>query len=713
MRLRKFRVRGFRCIHDSGLVPVGDLAALIGKNESGKTALLQALLCLNKDEKIKELDRCDEMWEQFEADPNFRIVEGTFELSEQETETLVGQVPGAPLLKTVHMFRCLEGPVQYEFPEVEFGSRVELDAVANTAFQTELQAFRSSMEPLTKKTDSGPGPLEERRQELHEIIADLGAPDKLGKEGTAEALQHLADIVSLQAQLTEPLRKLRSASDKLFKNIPIRAEVEKYIREKLHPRFVYFSEYKKIHGAIRIPQYLAAAGSPQEERLDTGEPLDKRETIDNLFYLAGLDPKKLEEIKKSLASKNKYLGECSDRLTKALRPTWLAQPIDIELIYDTPDVLWVRVADLHEDGTRTNKGPLYRRAAGFIWHFSFFVNFTAETQKAELKDAILLLDDLGVHLHPVQQTGSLDVLKKLARRNQIIYTTHSPFMIFDYTVGHLLTVELDRDTHLSTIRSTYWDSEPETLIPVLHALGAPEAFAGATRAMSRRPVVVVEGITDYQYITAALDLLVSRKPQVAQLFANVELVQANGSPAIGPLALYQRRRGREVVALYDNEPGARRQAQELKNFGFPEEKIRFCRVDDKRECDIEDVFTESEYLQAVNGLYQEVLKNAKYVPIRHELIEAKKKGDSSLVRIVRILESIWDDHREENWGSFDKKKVCDKLCDIMYEAAKPVSEKTLDRFERLFKDIAEALRPPAAGPPAAEEAASSGQSNAH
>jgi hypothetical protein len=31
MRLRKFRVQGYRCIHDSGEIKVGDLAAFVGE----------------------------------------------------------------------------------------------------------------------------------------------------------------------------------------------------------------------------------------------------------------------------------------------------------------------------------------------------------------------------------------------------------------------------------------------------------------------------------------------------------------------------------------------------------------------------------------------------------------------------------------------------------------------------------------------------------
>lgn len=393
---------------------------------------------------------------------------------------------------------------------------------------------------------------------------------------------------------------------------------------------------------------MAAPGSPQDERLDTGEPLDKRETIDNLFYLAGSDPKKVETIKNSPALKNKYLGECGERLTMALRPTWATQSIDVDLVYDTGDVLWVRVTDVHEDGKRTNKGPLSRRAAGFICHFSFFVNFTAETRKAELRDAILLLDEPSLHLHPAQQAGTLDVLRKLAASNQIIYTTHSPFMIFDYTVGHLLTVELDRDTHLNTIRATYWNSEPETLIPILHALGAPEAFAGAARQMSKRPVAIVEGITDYQFLTAIQDLLATRKPQTISALTSVNLVPANSSSAIGPLATYHKTGGREIVALYDDEPQSRSLAQELVKLGFPEDKIKFCRVNGKLECDIEDLFTEAEYLDAVTRVYTEVLKDARFTPISAGDIKSKKQATPSLIRVVQVLESIWRTTRDES-----------------------------------------------------------------
>ncbi len=57
MRLRKFRVRAYRCIHDSGEIRVGDLAAFVGRNESGKTTILQALTLFNKEQENRKEHR--------------------------------------------------------------------------------------------------------------------------------------------------------------------------------------------------------------------------------------------------------------------------------------------------------------------------------------------------------------------------------------------------------------------------------------------------------------------------------------------------------------------------------------------------------------------------------------------------------------------------------------------------------------------------------
>jgi predicted ATP-dependent endonuclease of OLD family len=54
MRLLNVRIQDFRCIEDSNEFPVVDVTCLVGKNESGKTAILKALHKLKPDEASKE-----------------------------------------------------------------------------------------------------------------------------------------------------------------------------------------------------------------------------------------------------------------------------------------------------------------------------------------------------------------------------------------------------------------------------------------------------------------------------------------------------------------------------------------------------------------------------------------------------------------------------------------------------------------------------------
>jgi predicted ATPase len=109
--------------------------------------------------------------------------------------------------------------------------------------------------------------------------------------------------------------------------------------------------------------------------------------------------------------------------------TWKAKKIAVRINY-SDGVVRVSLADVFTDGTTKNEGLLDRRSTGFKRHFSFFVNFRAGVQQNTFKDAILLLDEPGLNLHPEKQGALVDVIRDLAQTNQVLYTTHSPFMIF-------------------------------------------------------------------------------------------------------------------------------------------------------------------------------------------------------------------------------------------------------------------------------------------
>ncbi len=88
MELIKFRITNFRSVNDSGDIAVGDLTSLVGRNESGKSALLLALATLSPAggrqplSKIKDFPRGRRLEE---CKPDTPVVESHWKLTADET----------------------------------------------------------------------------------------------------------------------------------------------------------------------------------------------------------------------------------------------------------------------------------------------------------------------------------------------------------------------------------------------------------------------------------------------------------------------------------------------------------------------------------------------------------------------------------------------------------------------------------------------------
>ena len=85
--------------------------------------------------------------------------------------------------------------------------------------------------------------------------------------------------------------------------------------------------------------------------------------------------------------------------------------------------------------------PFEERSKGFQWFLSFYLTFLVESRKAH-KDAILLLDEPGLHLHPSLQARLVKFLERISETNQILYSTHLPFMVDGDHFDRVRTVQL-------------------------------------------------------------------------------------------------------------------------------------------------------------------------------------------------------------------------------------------------------------------------------
>ncbi len=678
MRLRKFRVRAYRCIHDSGEITVGDLAAFVGRNESGKTAILQALTLLNKEEIVSELDLCDEMFEELKEE--IRLTEGDFDLNQNETNIVKEKFPNLPEIKKIKLFRTnKKSEVQYEFENIKISEKSDGG----------LNSWENFSKRMLDFLDTIPNHL---RIHVNTKLFDDPPPKNQANfdSGLAEFSNQFHVVAIQDPKVIEEWEKIYSKQENQFSNLlsggSEKIALENFISTQLHPRFVYFSDYKKIYGNINLNEYVREEKGERGESIEYIEEFDKAETVRNLFYLAELDINELEEVKDSPSRCIKLLNTASNRLTKKLNPAWKGDPIHVDLRYNPGNIMSVVISDVHTDGTVTNTGLLNRRAEGFKWTFSFIVNFAAETQRAELKEAILLLDEPARNLHPTQQRGISDLLKNLAGSNQVLYATHSPFMIFDYTPGNLLVVELDKRKHLSRIFYDYWNADDNTLTPILYGLsrGLVESIIDREIGRNSRPVIIVETMSDSMYLNSFDKFL--QDPNISMNPLNI--VAAFNKNAVLPLAIFYRNHGYNTFVLLDNTEESKQISSQLASNEFSPIQTIFFEKDGKTIESIEDYVILEDYLYAVNQTYEIKLRNEGYSNLTPEdVISKKKKG------ILENLSVIWEEHRDDDWRDFDNEEITRYICEkIAMGETEFLSDKTKDQFRSLYRLIAERIR---------------------
>jgi predicted ATP-dependent endonuclease of OLD family len=142
----------------------------------------------------------------------------------------------------------------------------------------------------------------------------------------------------------------------------------------------------------------------------------------NLLKIGGIDDPSI--IFEDTTRGRRAAEETGREITRRIQETWSQEPsLDIKLRVNGK-LLYIDFSD----STTVYDTPK-SRSVGFLWYLSFYINFIAVTKEAKANEFIFLLDEPGLHLHPSGQKDLTNLLENLSIKNQLIYTTHSPFMI--------------------------------------------------------------------------------------------------------------------------------------------------------------------------------------------------------------------------------------------------------------------------------------------
>jgi len=177
---------------------------------------------------------------------------------------------------------------------------------------------------------------------------------------------------------------------------------------KLLPEIVYFDTISIINDRV---SYDDLAGKHPEYKTER-----------NLLKIGGLSDTAI--IFEDSTRGRRAAEETGWEITKRIREVWTQEPsLEIKLRVNG-NLMYIDFSD----NTTVYDTPK-SRSLGFLWYLSFYINFIATSIESKSNSYLFLLDEPGLHLHPAGQKDLTQLLEQLAQKNQLIYTTHSPFMI--------------------------------------------------------------------------------------------------------------------------------------------------------------------------------------------------------------------------------------------------------------------------------------------
>jgi hypothetical protein len=649
MKLKEYRVREFRSIWDTGPIKVDDqTTCFVGKNEAGKTTVLTALYRTNP------IRKGDATFDETYDYPKREVEDYRFAVENGEREEAV-------------VVECTYELENSDFRVIEdvFGPNTFTDKT----FRRETYYGKANSKAFLNVNDDG------ARKHLAENPA---LSDELKTKLAAAETWDEFELALNAAEATEAVVALKKLVTKVCES-GLRSYVFFSLIWPRAPKFLYFDEYYQMEGQANLNALIA--------REDDDKLLDSDYPLIGLINLARLDHRKLVATNNTVELKNKLQG-AGNHLTQRIVKYW-SQNRHIQMRFDVRDAkagdpegmqqgvnVWGEVYDSVHWATT----PLSNRSRGFVWFFSFLAWY--EDVKRQGQNVILLLDEPGLSLHGRAQADLLRYFDAELSGHQLLYTTHSPFMIDPTKFERVRIVQdlgidapeaLPKEEDGTKVLANVFDATDDSLFPLQGALGyeiQQTLFIGPNS-------LIVEGVADMLYLRAVSGEL-EREGRTG-LSEDWTITPAGGSGKVPTfVALLGSQKGMNVATLLDIQNSDKQLIEDLykKNLLTKKQVSTYADFTDTAEADVEDMFDRSFYLELVNGEY------GKQLASKITLAKLNQK----VPRTLRAIDA-WLAENPMKFGSFGHYRPARYFTEQLATLWPKVSDETKDRFEAAFKHL--------------------------
>nr|VFK57294.1 MAG: AAA ATPase domain-containing protein [Candidatus Kentron sp. TC] len=661
MKLGKFRVYNFRNIVDSGWIEIDDIITVVGKNESGKTSLLQALWKFNPHKSHPySLDREWPRARRKERSPKQVVIETEFGFDEEERAELAGIHESARSITGVRIKKNYQGTFFYTFlPTQPIG--------ANDPEWANSHGIKWAVSVIQERMGEPPSDASEHFRNRYAPALAQFIQEIRENGGSAYAIEQADAFKSKIAGFRHPHhppdqeaiaslnQQLDAAVSELKVDPPLRQAIDT-VHEWL-PTFIYMDDYRIFTGSAHLDQV--------QQRFHQKKPTDGDYTIRLIMEQAGLDLE--EEVEKGNAQdreQRRYdLDDASETLTRELANRWSQKEYAVRFDIDGQQ-LFIFVKDA-ESKTLIR---LEERSKGFQWFFSFDMLFMAETG-GQFKNAVILLDEPGLHLHAAAQLDLLKRMRAYAENNQLVYTTHLPFMVDSTRLDNIHVCEEKKDEGVK-VHQDWAAAGQDARFTLQAALGlswSQSLFVGQYN-------LVVEGVTDFWFLTTLSELL--RQAGGEGLDEELVITPAGGASKVAYVGTILRGQELRVAVLLDSDPEGKSAYEQLVHqWILAEDHVfllgRVLGVEGNR-C-IEDLLDEAYYLDFVRAAYGKELGGKE--------LSAPRDKRSVVQRVETTLKSLGIE-------KFNKGRVAKRIMqDLAGKSPDAVPSETADNFAKVIAEI--------------------------
>lgn len=635
MKLTGVTVHKYKSYDQQQSFPIDDdITIIVGKNESGKTAILEAIAKTNyfSDDSDFKFDPTHDYprKEKKKYDKSGEIgktISCTY-LLEQEEICEIEKYLGCGVISKWEftITTKYDNSITVTHPEVDTNKFLEFIGNKYNLSSENLNILKT----LTSK-----------EKILDAIDGHKSEEDNSEKEKLSKALIHIKD---------------NYFTDLNWDNWLAAYLWQKHL-EPIMPKFMYFDEYYELPSEINL------------ETISKSTTQDAK-TAKALLELADVD---LDDLKSpdSYEDFKAELEATSSEITQHIFKYWknntgLRFQFDIEnkinRNYSNTSEKYLKIriwSDKHHISL-----PLSNRSKGFNWFFSFIVWFS-RIQEDKSNQYILLLDEPGLNLHAAAQADLLNFLDDLSKEYQIIYTTHSPFMVPHNSLERVRTVYESKDG--TTIKDAIEEKDSDTLFPLQAALG----YDIAQNLFINKNNLLVEGVSDLIYLTMMSSIL--EESGLQGIRDDITIVPVGGLDKVTSFISLLKGQNLNIVCALDtftDQKGKARLNSLIEQKIIKDKSILFFNEFSRNVgniADLEDLFSIEEYLKFFNSAFDE------YDDITSSVIDANKPVIQQINKIIG--KSRYNHYRPSMTAS----KLGLSKGDF--------SQETIERFENLFKKI--------------------------